>query len=66
MVDLTPISQAERDLNELGRGQNGEKIRKKLIVHNALVAEIKDASRPLARKRRQALHGFVMGNIVKK
>ena len=44
MVDLTPRSQAERDLNELGiRGQNAEKIRKKLIAHNALVAEIKDA-----------------------
>ena len=45
---------------------NAEKIRKKLIVHNALVAEIKDASRPLAGKRRQALHGFVMWKIVKK
>ena len=68
MVDLTPRSQAERDLNHLGiRGQNAEKIRKKLIAHNALVAEIKDASRPLAGKRtRQALHGFVTGNIVKK
>ena len=67
MVDLTPRNQAERDLNELGiRGQNAEKIRKKLIAHNALVAEIKDASRPLAGKRRQALHGFVMGKIVKK
>ena len=67
MVDLTPRSQAERDLNELGiRGQNAEKIRKKLIAHNALVAEIKDASRPLAGKRRKALHGFVMGKIVKK
>ena len=67
MVDLTPRSQAEHDLNELGiRGQNAEKIRKKLIAHNALVAEIKDASHPLAGKRRQALHGFVMGKIVKK
>ena len=67
MEDLTPRSQAERDLNELGvRGQNAQKIRKKLIAHNALVAEIKNASRPLAGKRRQALHGFVMGNIVKK
>ena len=67
MVDLTPRSQAEHDLTELGiRGQNAEKIRKKLIAHNALVAEIKDASRPLAGKRRQALHGFVMGKIVKK
>ena len=62
MVDLTPRSQAECDLNELGiRGQNAEKIRKKLIAHNALVAEIKDASRPLAGKRRQALHGFCYG-----
>ena len=34
--------------------------------HNALVAEIKDASYPLAGKCRQALHGFVMGKIVKK
>ena len=67
IVDLTPRNQAERDVNELGiRGQNAEKIRKKLIAHNALVAEIKDASRPLAGKRRQALHGFVMGKIVKK
>ena len=66
MVDLTPRSQAERDLNELGiRGQNAEKIRKKLIAHNALVAEM-DASSPFAGKRRQALHGFVMGTIVKK
>ena len=41
MVDLTPRSQAESDLNELGiRGQNAEKIRKKLIAHNALVTEI--------------------------
>ena len=47
MVDLTPRSQAERDHNELGiRGQSAEKIRKKLIAHNALVTEIKDASRP--------------------
>ena len=67
MVDLTPRSQAERDLNKLGiRGQNAEKIRNKLIAHNALVAEIKDASRPLAGKRRQSLHGFVMRKIVKK
>ena len=65
MVDLTPRSQAERDLDELGiREQNAEKIRK--FEHNALVAEIKDASRPLAGKHRQALHGFVMGKIIKK
>ena len=64
---LTPRSQANKDLRGIRmKRSDAAKIKRKLVEHNALIQEIKEAASSLTGKKRQYLHGFFTGRILKK
>ena len=64
---LTPRSQANKDLRGIRmKRSDAAKIKRKLVKHNALIEEIKEATSSLIGKKRQCLHGFVTGRILQK
>ena len=63
---LTSRSQANKDLRGIRmKPSDAAKIKRKLAEHNALIEEIKEAASSLTGRKRQCLHGFVTGRILK-